>query len=162
MGEFPSGQRGQTVNLLRFASMVRIRPPPPQKFQHQMVLEFLYLGTDSNHKLPSSGGRWLMPGWTGMTHYVSPIGRQHRIRPPPPQKFQHHLVLEFLYLRTDSNHKLPLSGGRWLMPGWTGMTHYVSPIGRDSTESVLPHHKNSNTVWYSTISSVPVVSRSTC
>ena len=31
MGEFPSGQRGQTVNLLRFASMVRIRPPPPQK-----------------------------------------------------------------------------------------------------------------------------------
>ena len=31
MGEFPSGQRGQTVNLLRIASMVRIRPPPPQK-----------------------------------------------------------------------------------------------------------------------------------
>ena len=30
MGEFPSGQRGQTVNLLRIASMVRIRPPPPQ------------------------------------------------------------------------------------------------------------------------------------
>ena len=29
-GEFPSGQRGQTVNLLRFASMVRIRPPPPK------------------------------------------------------------------------------------------------------------------------------------
>ena len=30
MGEFPSGQRGQTVNLLRIASMVRIRPPPPK------------------------------------------------------------------------------------------------------------------------------------
>ena len=29
MGEFPSGQRGQTVNLLRLASMVRIRPLPP-------------------------------------------------------------------------------------------------------------------------------------
>ena len=29
MGDFPSGQRGQTVNLLRIASMVRIRPPPP-------------------------------------------------------------------------------------------------------------------------------------
>ena len=40
-GEFPSGQRGQTVNLLRFASMVRIRPPPPQKIQHQKVLDFL-------------------------------------------------------------------------------------------------------------------------
>ena len=31
MGEFPSGQRGQTVNLLRFASMVRIRPLPQKK-----------------------------------------------------------------------------------------------------------------------------------
>ncbi len=31
MGEFPSGQRGQTVNLLRIASMVRIRPPPQKK-----------------------------------------------------------------------------------------------------------------------------------
>ena len=41
MGEFPSGQRGQTVNLLRFASMVRIRPPPPQKIQHLPVLDFL-------------------------------------------------------------------------------------------------------------------------
>ena len=29
-GEFPSGQRGQTVNLLRFASMARTRPPPPK------------------------------------------------------------------------------------------------------------------------------------
>ena len=29
MEEFPSGQRGQTVNLLRFASMVRIHLLPP-------------------------------------------------------------------------------------------------------------------------------------
>ena len=29
MGRFPSGQRGQTVNLLQFASVVRIRPSPP-------------------------------------------------------------------------------------------------------------------------------------
>ena len=29
MEEFPSGQRGQTVNLLRLASVVRIHPPPP-------------------------------------------------------------------------------------------------------------------------------------
>ena len=29
MGEFPSGQRGQTVNLLLLASVVRIHPPPP-------------------------------------------------------------------------------------------------------------------------------------
>ena len=30
---FPSGQRGQTVNLLRFASVVRIHPLPPKKKQ---------------------------------------------------------------------------------------------------------------------------------
>ncbi len=29
MGEFPSGQRGQTVNLLAMPSVVRIHPLPP-------------------------------------------------------------------------------------------------------------------------------------
>ncbi len=28
---FPSGQRGQTVNLLSVTSVVRIHPPPPEK-----------------------------------------------------------------------------------------------------------------------------------
>ena len=31
MGEFPSGQRGQTVNLLLSASVVRIHPLPPHQ-----------------------------------------------------------------------------------------------------------------------------------
>ena len=31
MGAFPSGQRGQTVNLLAMPSMVRIHLPPPSK-----------------------------------------------------------------------------------------------------------------------------------
>ena len=31
MGEFPSGQRGQTVNLLSVTSVVRIHLPPPRK-----------------------------------------------------------------------------------------------------------------------------------
>ena len=31
MEGFPSGQRGQTVNLLQLASMVRIHLPPPEK-----------------------------------------------------------------------------------------------------------------------------------
>ena len=30
MEEFQSGQMGQTVNLLRIASVVRIHPPPPE------------------------------------------------------------------------------------------------------------------------------------
>lgn len=41
MGEFPRGQRGQTVNLLRFVSMVRIRPPPPINPRAVTVLGFL-------------------------------------------------------------------------------------------------------------------------
>ncbi len=31
MGAFPSGQRGQTVNLLSVTSVVRIHPLPPTK-----------------------------------------------------------------------------------------------------------------------------------
>ena len=50
MGEFPSGQRGQTVNLLRFASVVRIHLPPPNKHRNFdtkiTVLIFVYIRKD--------------------------------------------------------------------------------------------------------------------
>ena len=39
--EFPSGQRGQTVNLLRFASVVRIHPPPPTRSKGCFTSGFL-------------------------------------------------------------------------------------------------------------------------
>ncbi len=38
MGEFPSGQRGQTVNLLSLTSMVRIHLPPPKNDLHLQVV----------------------------------------------------------------------------------------------------------------------------
>ena len=38
--EFPSGQRGQTVNLLRFASVVRIHPPPPRRSKLSAPVRF--------------------------------------------------------------------------------------------------------------------------
>ncbi len=38
MGEFPSGQRGQTVNLLLLASMVRIHPLPPLFFLRSRII----------------------------------------------------------------------------------------------------------------------------
>ena len=47
MGEFPSGQRGQTVNLLRFASMVRIRPPPPKIADFRQKIGDFYVFTKS-------------------------------------------------------------------------------------------------------------------
>ena len=34
---FPSGQRGQTVNLLRFASVVRIHPLPPSEYNFKSL-----------------------------------------------------------------------------------------------------------------------------
>ena len=40
-GEFPSGQRGQTVNLLSLTSVVRIHPLPP-KPEHESVQVFCF------------------------------------------------------------------------------------------------------------------------
>ena len=61
MGEFPSGQRGQTVNLLRIASMVRIRPPPPEKDQSFRIGLFLRLGIrKANPSLPLQIVRFLL------------------------------------------------------------------------------------------------------
>ena len=46
MGEFPSGQRGQTVNLLSVTSVVRIHLPPPKRlifFEYQAFLQLFLL-----------------------------------------------------------------------------------------------------------------------
>ena len=43
MEEFPSGQRGQTVNLLRFASVVRIHPPPPRRSKRHIVCSDFFI-----------------------------------------------------------------------------------------------------------------------
>ena len=47
MGEFPSGQRGQTVNLLSVTSVVRIHPRPPKNLNMKM---FGYFFTFFHHK----------------------------------------------------------------------------------------------------------------
>ena len=51
VGVFPSGQRGQTVNLLSTTSVVRIHPLPP-KITNRFCgwLFFCEKGVDSNHK----------------------------------------------------------------------------------------------------------------
>ena len=41
-GEFPSGQRGQTVNLLSSTSMVRIHSLPPRRIVRQFYESFAY------------------------------------------------------------------------------------------------------------------------
>ena len=47
MGEFPSGQRGQTVNLLSTTSVVRIHSPPPKSEKpHDCAVSLLFLEVD--------------------------------------------------------------------------------------------------------------------
>ena len=43
MGEFPSGQRGQTVNLLSLTSLVRIQLPPPYNKKRPSRSFFCYI-----------------------------------------------------------------------------------------------------------------------
>ncbi len=47
MGDFPSGQRGQTVNLLSTTSLVRIQHPPPQKRTPILVSFFVLRGCEA-------------------------------------------------------------------------------------------------------------------
>ena len=37
MEEFPSGQRGRTVNPLLYVSVVQIHPPPPKEFMRKWL-----------------------------------------------------------------------------------------------------------------------------
>ena len=43
MEEFPSGQRGQTVNLLSLTSVVRIHPPPPRRCGWYIVRSVFFI-----------------------------------------------------------------------------------------------------------------------
>ena len=58
MGEFPSGQRGQTVNLLSVTSVVRIHLPPPKIPNIRLDgRDFLILGGDKfAGRLQHAGG----------------------------------------------------------------------------------------------------------
>ena len=48
MGEFPSGQRGQTVNLLQIASVVRIHLHPFYELLIEKLLEESYFILEKN------------------------------------------------------------------------------------------------------------------
>ena len=58
MGEFPSGQRGQTVNLLSLTSLVRIQLPPPCKKAPILVIG-VFLSPPSHSRCASVAGSLL-------------------------------------------------------------------------------------------------------
>ena len=49
MGEFPSGQRGQTVNLLSLTSVVRIHLPPPRRSKLYIACSDLFYKSERAH-----------------------------------------------------------------------------------------------------------------
>ena len=57
MGSFPSGQRGQTVNLLSTTSVVRIHPLPPGKKVVPLARPFFLVGADPGAGLAQSPQR---------------------------------------------------------------------------------------------------------
>ena len=62
MGEFPSGQRGQTVNLLSLTSVVRIHLPPPTERAHHLVCPLCWWGKVLENNDGKNAGR--------QTHFV--------------------------------------------------------------------------------------------
>ena len=51
LGEFPSGQRGQTVNLLSLTSLVRIQLPPPKNNGYLSRYFFIQVADLAYHQL---------------------------------------------------------------------------------------------------------------
>ena len=86
MGEFPSGQRGQTVNLLSLTSVVRIHPlPPKQKAGHRPAFCFGGNGCRESLNARAKGAsskrkinRARLP--------TRSVGMWSRIHPLPPEK----------------------------------------------------------------------------
>ena len=96
MGDFPSGQRGQTVNLLAMPSVVRIHHPPPNKSERLLSFGFIFwldyggvevyapLGVNppsptKNRVMPYGMARFFCCGVRGVEVYT-PLG----VNPPSP------------------------------------------------------------------------------
>ena len=90
MGEFPSGQRGQTVNLLAMPSMVRIHLPPPKI--PIVLLDGRYF---------SLRGRW--------SRSLSPSGEIHL---PPPKIPITRLGGRYFSLRAPSHPRCAQARGQ--------------------------------------------------
>ena len=87
MGEFPSGQRGQTVNLLLIASVVRIHLPPPTKSIIRLGGAFCWFrclgGWIRTHFIQQSTGLLFAASSMAATPLFSPR-RKCKSNPPSP------------------------------------------------------------------------------
>ncbi len=62
MGDFPSGQRGQTVNLLSTTSLVRIQHPPPTKKELLSTKSSFFVYPSRRLCISSDASRYIIKG----------------------------------------------------------------------------------------------------
>ena len=119
MGEFPSGQRGQTVNLLSVTSVVRIHLPPPKIPNiRQDGRNFLILGEGGFERRLLATCRW---------HVATAVAfSAEKANPPSSCKFRADFRGEYrlsrslcvLHSATLTPTLTPTAMGR-NVPGWT-------------------------------------------
>ena len=144
MGDFPSGQRGQTVNLLATPSVVRIHHPPPrQKAQSKRTEPFVLVGhlrcrllnfTERGYQSPlrlspqklgkfcdgmnvdSKGGSWQCAGGTLQPPWLS----RRKANPPSPTKHSRTAYAVWLcfFVLVDSKGGTWQHAGGMLQPPW--------------------------------------------
>ena len=107
MGEFPSGQREQTVNLSSLTSVVRIHPLPPKKTLLFAVSFFFYMcnfkkvdsnalmGANTEQSEVRSDRKTVL--WTVLT-LVQRAKPCDKIHPLPPKKTLLFAVSFFFYM----------------------------------------------------------------
>ena len=66
MGDFPSGQRGQTVNLLAMPSVVRIHHPPPEKNGNRDTITVLFSYIRLRRVILLRSYIWLTPSYIAL------------------------------------------------------------------------------------------------
>ena len=101
MGVFPSGQRGQTVNLLLIASVVRIHPLPPSGVDIYMSTPFVILQLFyvfySHNKTVMTSFYYQKTIYTQITLFSSAVYAIYKILLQPTPNIRDNCSMFFLY-----------------------------------------------------------------
>ena len=143
MGEFPSGQRGQTVNLLLIASVVRIHLPPPAKDPPAKLVGLLLVRKDSwirTHSNPTC--RWHVGKTSANTGFLLTAfhrkagNRIHLPRTAPPASLVGLLLVG--KIRGFEPTQIQHAGGMLAKPVQTLVFSLPLSIGKRAIESRYP------------------------
>ena len=135
MEEFPSGQRGQTVNLLRLASVVRIHPPPPRQSKRHIACSDFLSKSERAHSAA-------LPSQTE----PAPLG-SGLVPPPAASSLVTSLRLPFFFCPVDPNRLLAVfascvSGKRkFTFHRKCGTLMKIFPLQRGRTCPLLVPHQ---------------------